>query len=293
MKALIAGWFSFPNCTPTAGDFMARDLIGSWLNSAGVSYDFLLAAPFEGGVRQEDIRPADYTHFLLVCGPYVEGLQTDLMRRLPHCVKVGINLSFLSLVKPGLISFDHLFERDSERTIRPDLTFICPVQRVPVVGRILVHPQPEYGSRAWHDQANAAIESLLRSRCVATVAIDTQLGSNAGGLSTAAEVVSVIGKMDMVITTRLHGTVLALKSGVPALAVDPIAGGAKIMAAAEAIGWPVIFTVDRLDADALVRGFEYCLTPEAVQLAKVCSDRAGRALESLHDEFIASILSTG
>lgn len=50
-------------------------------------------------------------------------------------------------------------------------------------------------------------------------------------------------RMDAVVTTRLHGMVFALKN-VPALAVDPIRGGAKILRQAEAIGWPVVFVAD-------------------------------------------------
>ncbi len=46
--------------------------------------------------------------------------------------------------------------------------------------------------------------------------------------------------MDIVVTTRLHGMVLALKNGVPAIAVDPIVGGAKITQQARAINWPIL-----------------------------------------------------
>jgi polysaccharide pyruvyl transferase WcaK-like protein len=44
----------------------------------------------------------------------------------------------------------------------------------------------------------------------------------------------VISRLDLVITMRMHGLVLALKHGVPALAVDPVAGGAKVTAQAQA-----------------------------------------------------------
>ena len=47
-------------------------------------------------------------------------------------------------------------------------------------------------------------------------------------LRTAEEVESLIARMDVVLTTRLHGLVLALKHGVPVVAIDPIAGGAKL-----------------------------------------------------------------
>jgi Polysaccharide pyruvyl transferase len=38
----------------------------------------------------------------------------------------------------------------------------------------------------------------------------------------------IVGRLDFVVTMRLHGLVLALKHGVPALAVDPVADGAAV-----------------------------------------------------------------
>ena len=70
------------------------------------------------------------------------------------------------------------------------------------------------------------------------VKIDTRLDTNQTGLRTPAEVESVIRKMDVVMTTRLHGLVLAIKNGVPVIAIDPVAGGAKIKRQAESIDWP-------------------------------------------------------
>jgi exopolysaccharide biosynthesis predicted pyruvyltransferase EpsI len=63
---------------------------------------------------------------------------------------------------------------------------------------------------------------------MAVIAIDTRLDENRTGLRTAGEVESLIARMDVVLTTRLHGMVLALKNGVPAIAIDSVAGGAKV-----------------------------------------------------------------
>lgn len=45
--------------------------------------------------------------------------------------------------------------------------------------------------------------------------------------ATPDQFVTVLSRMDVVVTTRLHGLVLALKCGVPVLAVDPVAGGER------------------------------------------------------------------
>lgn len=49
---------------------------------------------------------------------------------------------------------------------------------------------------------------------------------------------------DLVVTTRLRGLVLALRNGVPALAVDPVVGGAKVAAQGRAWDRPVLTMTD-------------------------------------------------
>ena len=241
----------------------------------------------------EEMRPSDYTDLVVVCGPYIDGsVITDLMRKMPHARSHGINLSMIQPVEQLSVTFQQLFERDSNRFARPDLAFAASAKRVPAVGRILVHPQPEYGGRARHNQANSAIELLLARHEAAIVTIDTQLVTNTGGLRTPAEVESLIARMDLIVTTRLHGTVLALKHRVPVIAIDPIAGGAKISAQARLIGWPVLFDVDNLDPVRLDAAFSYCQTREAVRLAGECAHRAITILRPLRRKFIDGLLTT-
>jgi polysaccharide pyruvyl transferase WcaK-like protein len=97
--------------------------------------------------------------------------------------------------------------------------------------------------------------------------------------------------MDVVITTRLHGTVLALKNGVPAIAIDPIAGGAKIRRQAETIGWPLIFNADEITDEDLQKAFDYCLTEAARTEARMCAGRAKKMVEDVRDEFIATLVN--
>ena len=92
--------------------------------------------------------------------------------------------------------------------------------------------------------------------------MDTRLAhGNWRNPATAAQVEAVIGRVDVVVTTRLHGLVLALKHGVPALAVDPVAGGAKVAAQAAAWGWPVLLARSGdpvLDRGELDRRWAWC-----------------------------------
>jgi hypothetical protein len=95
--------------------------------------------------------------------------------------------------------------------------------------------------------------------------------------------------MDVVITTRLHGTVLALKNGVPAIAIDPIPGGTKIRRQAETIGWPVVLTLDALTDTALRKALTYCLTEAGRQTSRECAQRATKMVEGVRDAFVAAL----
>ena len=71
-------------------------------------------------------------------------------------------------------------------------------------------------------------------------------------------------------TTRLHGLVLALKNGVPAVAIDTVAGGAKVARQADALGWPVL-AADSLTASELAEGrsSSSCLIEAAEDVPRV------------------------
>jgi Polysaccharide pyruvyl transferase len=234
------------------------------------------------------VDPAHYSHVVFVCGPFGNGWPiTDFLERFAGRQLIGLNLTMLEplhLWNP----FDLLLERDSSLTARPEMAFLSREPRVPVVGSVLVHPQLEY-KNGLHQVVSEAIHRLTESRPMAVVPIDTRLDVNKTGLRSPGEVESLIARMDVVVTTRLHGMVLALKNGVPVVAIDPIAGGAKIRRQADAIGWSICFAADVVDDESLQRAFTYCLTEQARDAARACGDRARRRLAEVRQEFLDAV----
>jgi hypothetical protein len=293
MKTLVAGWFSFEQMGATAGDLLARDLACEWLERAGCAYDVAHAPPFRGGVDWRGVDPREYTHVLFVCGPFGNGEPVvEFLDRFAGRRLIGLNLSMLEALDVWN-PFDRLWERDSSACARPDLTFLSDRPRAPVVGLVLIHPQPEYRGRDRHREANGALHRLVAAREMAAVPIDTRLDENATGLRTPAEVESLIARMDVVLTTRLHGLVLALKNGVPALAIDPVAGGHKITLQARSVGWPVVFDAEALSDEALGRALDHCLTEAARAEARRCAERAATILRDVRDQFLATFSRPG
>ena len=286
MRVLVTGWFSFAHGEATAGDLLARDVACEWLDQAGRSYDVALSPAFGDGVDWETVDPADYSEVVFVCGP-AKGWQIEgLVERFSGCRLVGLDVSILEEEHP----FDFLLERDSRTIARLDISFLAETESLPVVGLILAHPQPEYGQRVAHEAAYAMIRNALHARRVSVVPFDTwvdpRLEGFPGAFGDPSGVESLVARMDLVVTTRMHGMVHALKSGVPAVAVDPIMGGAKVRRQAEAVGWPAVLTADELSEAALHEALQYCLTPEARTTARTCAQRAAKLLAPVREEFI-------
>jgi hypothetical protein len=282
-RVLVAGWFSFPWMGATAGDLIAARVVCAWLAAAAVPHDVAISEALRSAtsdaVDWERVDPAAYSHAVFVCGPLGDGEPfTSLHRRFRDVTWIGMNLSMLRHLEQWN-PFDVLIERDSDRDVNPDLTFAAPPAAIPVVGVVLVHPQREYPDGR-HEAVQRVIDESLATGRYARVAIDTCFDPpNTTGLRTAAEVESVISRMDAIVTTRLHGLVLALKSGVPAVAVDPIVGGAKITKQVDVLEWPALVAAERCDAAAIEAALVWCLTEEARALARRVASRARDALE--------------
>jgi len=285
-RALVAGWFSFPEMGATAGDLYARDLCVEWLTTAGWTADIAVAPPFSGGVRWQDVASTEVSLVVFVCGPFGNGWPIpEFLEHFTGVRLVGLNLTMLE----GLAAwdpFDVLLERDSDRTSRPDISFLASALPVPLIGHVAVHPQDEYPD-GMHAEVDDLVRRSLAARDVARVPIDTRLDTNQTGLDTPRQVESMIRRMDAVVTTRLHGMVLSLKNGVPPVVIDPIAGGRKVIRQARTLGWETAFIADQIDEPMLNDALDYCLSPQARADADEVRTRAVEATKRTRNDFIS------
>ncbi|MEY3869713.1 MAG: hypothetical protein RLZZ338_3604 [Cyanobacteriota bacterium] len=289
MKALVAGCFSDQDGNATAGDLLAAELVCDWLEDVGCPYDIAVYPPFGGGIDLHLADPKDYTHAIYVCGPFGNRVgEADFLERFANCRTIGLNLTMLEPLDEWN-PFDVLLERNSTACTRPDITFLSRQKLVPVVGVCLVEP---YGA-PFEEVAYATIQRFVSSREISVVQIDTRLDTNRTGLRSSAEIESILARMDLVITTRLHGTVLSLKNGVPTISIDVGGDSLKIKRQAEKIGWPVVFVANEVTDEALQEAFDYCLTEEARTKARECAQQATKIVEEIRDQFIMALTPSG
>ncbi|GAA1781301.1 polysaccharide pyruvyl transferase family protein [Streptomonospora arabica] len=244
MRTLVTGWFGFLHGEATAGDVGAAAAVSAALAGAGVPHD-IGRSPHTliDGPVLDDVHPGDYDHLVFVCGPAHGRQVRDLHRRFAHCRRTAVGVSVVDPADPAVRGFHTVIPRDGAADPpRPDLAAVAPAQpEVPVVGVTRAPDQPEYGDRGEHAEAHAELDRWLAAKDCARVPLDTRLdAADSAHCATYGQFDALVRRVDLVVTTRLHGLVLALRNGVPAIAVDPVSGGAKVSAQARALGWPAV-----------------------------------------------------
>lgn len=286
MRVLVAGWFSFRHGEATAGDLLAMQVAVDWLEEAGIAHDVACSPVLGGGVDLETIDPSPYTDVVFVCGPAAGQQVDDLRQQFSHC---RLTLLDVSLTGGGDGLADRVLERDSDRLARPDLAIATPVRPVPFVAVVRGHAQPEYGPRDGHEKAVEAIDALLERQRLAVAAVDTRVAPELPEAREPSQIEGVLSRADAVVTSRMHGLVLALKHGVPALAIDPVHGGAKVSAQARALDWPEVLTLEEATPEAVDAALARCLEPSARAAAQRCRQRAIEEIRALGEEFLAGL----
>ena len=267
-RVLIVGWPSFLHGEATAGDVLAMEAARAALSGAGFRCDLAWSPVFRPGGRTLEDSPAqDYTHLVFACGPLHGWQVEELHDRYRGCCRIAVGVSVIDAADPAVTGFHQVLARDAPGTAgRLDLAAAVPMTAVPVAAVILAGAQPEYAAGGRHTPLTDELGGWLATLDCARMMVDTRLAhGDWRSPATAAQVEAVVARADVVVTTRLHGLVLALKQGVPVLAVDPVAGGAKVAAQAAAWAWPVLLPRPGhpvLDRGELDRLWSWCRSAE-------------------------------
>ena len=260
MRVLLTGWASFLHGEATAGDVLSLRAAAEALTEAGIDHRIAWSPGFRpGALHLPDAPPGDYTHVVFACGP-VHGPQVrSLHERYAGCRRTAVGVSVPDPGDPAVTGFHRVLPRDDGVTAELDLSLGAAVSPTPVLGVILAPSQPEYGSAGRHADVHEALTGWLAGLDCARVPLDTRLAhADWERCATPDQFAALVSKMDVVVTTRLHGLVFGLKAGVPVLAVDPVAGGGKVTAQGKALDWPVVAAEDARDPALLDARLKWC-----------------------------------
>lgn len=298
MRVLLTGWPSFLHGEATAGDVLGMQRVQAALEASGVACEVAWSPVFRpDALSLEAADPERYTHVVFVCGP-AHGRQVRwLHERFAPCRRIAVGVTVLDPADPAVTGFDLVLARDTGgRAGRRDLASTVAAHPVPVVGVILAPGQPEYRGRRRHGLVHERLGAWLAGQDCARVTLDTRLDPRPwSSCDTPDQLGSVVRRLDAVLTTRLHGLVLALRGAVPALAVDPVAGGGKVSAQADAWAWPALVGAESVlhDSAGLWRWWRWCLSPEGRALAGERASSASHHPEELVVQLLDALGSPG
>ncbi|MFJ6087840.1 polysaccharide pyruvyl transferase family protein [Streptomyces sp. NPDC092369] len=275
-RLLLTGWFSFLDGEATAGDVLAQRRVSETLTAMGIRHDTAWSPGFRpGALSLEAARPDDYDTLLFVCGPLHGPQITGLHLRFAACRRLAAGVSVIDAGDPAVTGFDVVIPRDGTPADPvADLAASAPLgPEPPVVGVVLSAGQGEYGTRRLHTPVNETLRDWLQSMDCTRVEADTRLAVDDWRLcATPEQFLALVGRLDLVVTTRLHGLVLALRRGTPVIAVDPVSGGAKVCAQGRALRWPAVLASDDLLPTVLEHWWAWALSDEGREAARAQSD---------------------
>ncbi|MFD2419663.1 polysaccharide pyruvyl transferase family protein [Amycolatopsis pigmentata] len=261
MRVLVTGWASFRHGEATAGDVLSLRCVRSALTESGIAADIAWSDGYLPSARTlAETDPRDYTHLVFACGP-VHGWQVEqLHHEFADCERIAVGVSVLDARDPAVTGFHRVLARDGCGPARADLSLSGDTAATPVAGVIFAPGQAEYGDRRRHDTVHDTLSAWMSEVDCAWLPLDTRLDTTDWRhCSTPDQFASVLSRLDVIVTTRLHGLVLGLRAGVPVLAVDPVSGGGKLTAQAQALRWPALTLAD---PPALEHWWRWCRSSE-------------------------------
>ncbi|MPY85267.1 MAG: polysaccharide pyruvyl transferase family protein [Actinophytocola sp.] len=271
MRVLVTGWPSFLHGEATAGDVLSMRRVRDALDAIGIACDTVWSHGFlPGAAGLDDVDPSSYSHLVFACGPVTGSQVAELHERFPCCYRIAVGVSVIDPACPAASGFHRILPRDGGAACAPDLADPTTARPVPVAGVVLAPGQREYGSHGRHEDVHRVLGDWLGTLDCALLELDSRLDTTDWRhCSTPDQFAAVLSRLDVVITTRLHGLVLAVRSGVPAIAVDPIDGGGKVTAQARALSWPAILAADEVCPERLDAWFRWCRSDQAAAKLRV------------------------
>src|ERR1700712_41377 len=212
-RVVLVGWASFHHGEATAGDVESLRVASAWLRAAGYLCDVVLSPSMavDGFITEAEVNPVDYSYLVFVCGPLTGWQVRELHTRFHHCRRLAVGVSVPNPNDPAASGFHRIIARDGPQ-LTPTLDLACfaePGPTAPVIGVCLANEQPEYGTSQRHRNVSDQLTSWLNRLDVATVPLNTRLDRGDWRLAcNPAQLDALLRRLDVVVTTRLHGLVL-------------------------------------------------------------------------------------
>jgi hypothetical protein len=265
MSILLSWWGSFEDGGETIGDLWAACAVAKRLAASNCNFAIagrtqyaelpLTVSAWENAV------PEEVSTLIFVCGP-VSAESIEFRAMIGHfsrSKKIAAGVSILPRSSSFYWNpFDIVLARDGCAPSYGDLApaFTTELGQNPdlpsdkrCIGLCFRGEQAEYGiASSLHEKAHDLAHSLAAKTLIPVQILDTRLYNDQ---NRSSRIVSQFDECKFVISTRLHGVLLSLCRGIPALGIDQISGGGKLTSVLNQIQWPYVCSAEQATASAL------------------------------------------
>ena len=218
-----------------------------------------------------------------VCGPIVYNRElVDFLSVHRRAKKLAVGVSVIARQHAMTELFDFIIARDGTHEQHFDIAVVdyeppaLRNRRFTKVGLCLRGAQSEYGRNiCQNEKSDGMLRGLAHELNLETLEIDTVIGPD----NSPSQILEKFEAVDIILTTRLHGSLFGLSKAKPIIAVDQIAGGAKVTSVLNAIEWPYVFqsnTISLNDLKNCVERWEDCYPIDAIIASQANARRAAR-----------------
>lgn len=269
-RDLLVTWYGSFDGHGTIGDLMAMQsvvtqLVGSGHNVFHASAEEITIAGSHR-VEWKSVSPKGFDALIFVCGPILRSHpETNvLFKEFEPIPKIGVSVSIFPEDHINHFDpFDEVLAREGKNEQYHDVAIVAPAGRVkqpikpkhwPTIGIVLRGLQGEYGEDLclWERTAqitDEAAKTLSEGLGARVIVIENHL--HRSGM-TKDDIEAQYSECHLIITSRFHGAMMALRHFIPFIAIDQIQGGAKVMNLIQATQWPYVYGASGIDSERLV-----------------------------------------
>lgn len=305
-RVLVTWYGSFGH--GTIGDLHSMESVVTHLHGVGhrVSHATDLSVEIPGchRVNWRTVDAASFDCVVFVCGPIIKTHRESsrLFARFSSSRMAGVGVSLFPRNDSNYCNpFQTVFARQGTEKDYGDVAIVAPkplrkerLCRNPRIGVVLRGEQTEYGAELclW-----AKTEILvLRAAWAAIRTVHGEMTAIENHLVHSGEppdkIEQYYRECDLVLTSRFHGAIESLRSGVPFIAIDQIKGGAKVVELLSKLGWRHVYKVEDVGFDVVAEAartlLEDPMPAELFNARNAAVSLANKTLESLTEWVAAS-----
>ncbi len=326
---ILVTWYGSFSKNGTVGDYLSVNSLTHFLEKHNYDFDCASYKPFHNlkgnPIELENALPSDYDIIIFCCGPILKNHENlnSLFEKFKTLYKVGIGVSLFPKDHFNFYNpFDFVLARENGTEMYEDIAIIASHtkqtkysnQEGLKIGLILRNEQHEYGKKNCKSDKAYLYLMIIAKTLIGTretfsnklmklftkgapaKASGTILEINnhleTSGL-TPQEIENQYSECDLILTTRFHGSMLALRNDIPFIALDQIKNGAKVYKLVSQTGYPFVWKINKLSLNKLKKtAFELINNKHHEKLANAklkAETNASFTLKQLHGHLLAYI----